>query len=698
MLTKAFFISIGIYFLFNWLFDSSAGFYNSGSSKSNPSALWSSRKNLVKETFLESWNDYVKHGWGYDVYSPVKQKGKNIGSEPLGWIIVDSLDTLMLMDCKEELEDAKSWVDKELNYNINTDVNVFETTIRMLGGLLSAHYLSDDPEENIFLEKAVLLGNKLVTAFDTPSGIPAMELNLKKEKPGRSGFPALGASTAEIATLQLEFKYLSNLTGEAYFWDAAEKVMSYLHRNQYSEAGVSKKYDGLAPIYVSQTSGEFTKDLIRLGSRGDSYYEYLLKQYLQTNEDIYLDMYQDAFKGIKKHLMKESYPSKYVYFGELPGGMDGPVDDKMDHLVCFIGGLFALGATNGLTETEAKVQPWWDSFHAEQLDTAKELAKTCYHMYHDTPGTHLSPEIVILNTDKEYNQETKRGMVRSSRGDFYVKPNDKHNLQRPETVETLYYLYKITNDEIYREWGWEIFQNFVKYTKVTDPNGKNPRYTCLKDCTTDPPVLADNMESFWLAETLKYLYLLFDDDKGSTKSGLQNDEVDKWNLKNIVFNTEAHPLPKFDGSQFIKKWIKGVGPVGNSAPAKKKVENIAKEEVDSVNPDDVVDTQAKVTENEKKKDGINKMVSGRNSGLDVNVEEDSLKENRVVDKDSLDDNVEVANKMKAAGEKLVPKQDVAKPLDQQLKDAIDEAIDNDDREGKFEQLSADVDAELRQDS
>lgn len=681
MLTKAFFISIAIYFFFNWVIDSSTGFYRSGNLESNSAALWSSRKNQVKETFLESWKDYVKHGWGYDVYSPVKQKGKNIGSKPLGWIIVDSLDTLMLMDCKEELEDAKSWVDKELNYNINTDVNVFETTIRMLGGLLSAHYLSDDPEENVFLEKAVFLGNKLVTAFNTPSGIPPVELNLKGEKPGRSGFPALGASTAEIATLQLEFKYLSNLTGEAYFWDAAEKVMSYLHRNQYSETGVLNKYDGLAPIYVSQTTGEFTKDLIRLGSRGDSYYEYLLKQYLQTNEDVYLEMYEHAFKGIKKHLMKESYPSKYVYFGELPSGVDGPVDDKMDHLVCFIGGLFALGATNGLTEIDAKAQPWWDSFHAEQLDTAKELARTCYHMYHDTPGTQLSPEIVVFNTEKEYNQESKRGMVRSSRGDFYVKPNDKHNLQRPETVETLYYLYKITKDDTYREWGWEIFQNFVKHTKVTDPNGKNPRYTSLKDCTTDPPVLADNMESFWLAETLKYLYLLFDDDTGSTKTGVfENGNVDKWDLKNIVFNTEAHPLPKFDGSPFIKKWVKGVGPVGNSAPMRKKAEEVPKKKVEDVNQNEKAEAKPKVADIEKKKESINKMVSGRNSGVDK--EQDLSKENRIIEKGSVDDNVEVANKMKASNDKLIPQQDVAKPLDQQVKEAIDEVEKEEEKTGE----------------
>lgn len=549
MLVKLFFISLAIYFTYDWAFSSSP---ESGK-KLTSEELWASRKLEVKNTFLQSWNDYVKHGWGYDIYAPVKQTGKNMVSKPLGWIIVDSLDTLMLMGCEEELEDAKNWVDKELDYDINADVNVFETTIRMLGGLLSAHYLSDD-DDTVFLEKAVILGNKLVSAFDTPTGIPVMELNLKSQKPGKQGFPAMGASTSEIATLQLEFKYLSNLTGEAYFWDAAEKVMDILDSNQYKAPGIHNEYDGLAPIYVNQFNGEFKKELIRLGSRGDSYYEYLLKQYLQTDENRYLEMYEHAFKGIKKHLMRRSYPNKLVYLGELPNGINGELDDKMDHLVCFIGGLFVLGATRGLTESNAKSQPWWNELQQEQLDLGKELAKTCYHMYHDTPGTGLSPEIVVFSQGgKNDLNPDHRGTTWSSGGDFYIKPNDKHNLQRPETVETLYYLYKITGDIKYREWGWEIFENFVTHTSISDPNGKNVRYTTLKDCTVSPSVKADNMESFWLAETLKYLYLLFDDETGTTLKGeLKNGKPDKWDIKNMVFNTEAHPLPKFDRSKFVK--------------------------------------------------------------------------------------------------------------------------------------------------
>ncbi|KAK1656260.1 putative endoplasmic reticulum mannosyl-oligosaccharide 1,2-alpha-mannosidase, partial [Colletotrichum phormii] len=105
---------------------------------------------------------------------------------------------------------------------------------------------------------------------------------------------------------------------------------------------------------------------------------------------------------------------------------------------------------------------------------------------------------------------------------------DSHNLQRPETVESLFMTYRITGNAMYREWGWKIFQSFQKHTLVPDGEG----YTSLNDVRTVPAAMRDNMESFWLAETLKYLYLLFS-------------PVDYMPLTEVVFNTEAHPLPRF---------------------------------------------------------------------------------------------------------------------------------------------------------
>ena len=257
---------------------------------------------------LDSWHTYEKYGWGYDVYHPIKQEGENMGPKPLGWMIVDSLDTLMIMDCPEEVSRARDWIKNDLDYTFDYNVNTFETTIRMLGGLLSAYHFSND---DVYLDKAVQLANALHGAYDSPSGIPYLSVNLKSGKGIKNHVDNGASSTAEAATVQLEMKYLSKLTGEILWWNLAEKVMQVLESN--------KPQDGLVPIYVNPDTGKYQGHLIRLGSRGDSYYEYLLKQYLQTNKQelVYWDMYRESVEGVKKHLVSDSYPSGLTFIGEL---------------------------------------------------------------------------------------------------------------------------------------------------------------------------------------------------------------------------------------------------------------------------------------------------------------------------------------------------------------------------------------------
>ena len=102
--------------------------------------------------------------------------------------------------------------------------------------------------------------------------------------------------------------------------------------------------------------------------------------------------------------------------------------------------------------------------------------------------------------------------------------NAPYNLLRPETVESLFMLWRATGDRRYREWGWELFQSFERHCRV--PGGG---YSGVVDVREASPRKNDRQESFWLAETLKYFYLLF-----SPESALPLDK--------FVLNTEAHPL------------------------------------------------------------------------------------------------------------------------------------------------------------
>ncbi|KAK8874722.1 glycoside hydrolase [Apiospora arundinis] len=463
----------------------------------------------------------------------------------LGWIIIDSLDTMMLMNLTEPLAEARKWLHRELTWDQDQDVNTFETTIRMMGGLLSAHYLStqlpdiSSKRDSVYLAKAIDLADRLLAGFESQSGIPYASVNLGKKVGIQSHADGGASSTAEAATVQLEMKYLSHLTGNDVYWRRAEKVIEVLD--------AQKMEGGLLPIFVHAEYGVFTTREIRLGSRGDSYYEYLPKQYLQTGESIYLDMWNEALEGMKSHLITETKHSKLKFVAELPLGVGDTLSPKMDHLVCFLPGTIALAATQGRTLAEARKSLEWTEQHEEDMNLAAELMKTCWGMYAVTE-TGLAPEIAwfeAADDDLKPDLGSRRwrrtsNSLRNWKKDFIIKPLDAHNLQRPETVESLFMMYRITGDNMYREWGWKIFQAFQKHTKTTFGDG----YTSLEDVRTVPPKTRDNMESFWLAETLKYLHLLFSSE-------------DYMPLTEVVFNTEAHPLPRFTPQGNLKTgWMR----------------------------------------------------------------------------------------------------------------------------------------------
>ncbi|XP_033223697.1 endoplasmic reticulum mannosyl-oligosaccharide 1,2-alpha-mannosidase [Belonocnema kinseyi] len=451
------------------------------------------RQKAVIKAFKHSWAGYKKYAWGHDNVKPIsKGYSEWFG---LGLTIVDSLDTLYIMGLNEEFKEAREWVANSLVFTLNRDVNLFEVTIRVLGGLLAAYHLSGD---KLFLDKATDLGDRMLPAFSTRSDVPYSDVNLGTRS---AHSPKWGpdSSTSEVTSIQLEFRDLSRSSGQPRFEAAAARVSEHVHRLE--------KYDGLVPIFINANTGMFREySTITLGARGDSYYEYLLKQWLQTGKTInYLrDDYLMGMAGTQKHLVKRTAVKKYLFIAELVGATR-EMKPKMDHLVCYLGGTLALGVHNGLP--------------ADHMDFATELVNTCYETYASQP-TFLAPEITYFNVLNSEDDNQK---------DMYVKSNDAHNLLRPELIESLYYMYYFTGNKTYQQWGWQIFQGFENYTKVENGytsigNVRNVQNTRPKDMT----------ETFWLAETLKYLYLLFDDTR-------QLINLDKW-----VLNSEGHPLPIYE--------------------------------------------------------------------------------------------------------------------------------------------------------
>lgn len=438
------------------------------------------RRQKVKEAMLHAWSSYEKYAWGQDELQPQTKNGIN-SFGGLGATLIDSLDTLYIMGLDEQFQRAREWVANSLDFNKDYDASVFETTIRVVGGLLSAYDLSND---KMFLEKARDIADRLLPAWDTASGVPYNIINLAHGSPHNPGWTGGDSVLADSGTEQVEFIALSQRTGDPKYQQKAENAIAALNR--------SFPADGLLPIYINPESGTLSSyATITFGAMGDSFYEYLLKVWIQGNKTAnvkhYREMWETSMKGLLS-LVRRTTPSSFTYLCEKNGNA---LNDKMDELACFVPGMLALGSSGHGDEDSRKL-----------FSLAEELAWTCYNFYQSTP-TKLAGENYFFHSGEDMSVGTS------------------WNIMRPETVESLFYLWRLTGNKTYQEWGWNIFQAFEKNSRLESG------YVGLKDVNTG---VKDNMmQSFFLAETLKYLYLLF-----SPPTVIP---LDEW-----VFNTEAHPL------------------------------------------------------------------------------------------------------------------------------------------------------------
>lgn len=369
------------------------------------------------------------------------------------------------MGMKDEFWEARDWVRDHLSHDKVGDVSGFETTIRSLGGLLSAYDLSGD---KVFLDKADDLGAKLFKAYNTPSGLPKGSVNLENGIAHNSAWNSNAYVLAEVGTQQIEYRYLSKATGKRDYAQKSEKVFDILDKITPEDGLLFEKLKD-----AGKGKASFVSQKTSFGAMGDSTYEYMIKLWIQggRKEEKYRKMWDKAMGGLHAQLLRKSSPNGLTYIADR---IRGELEHKMDHLVCFMGGSLALGAytdPSGIDSSRAK----------RDLKTAKALTYTCYQMYARTK-TGISPEFVKFSVGD----------------DFEVPYSAPYYILRPEAVEAFYYLSVLTGDPIYREWGWEVFQSIEKYCKT------EYGYGSLSDVNNPSTEPEDKMESFFLAETLKY--------------------------------------------------------------------------------------------------------------------------------------------------------------------------------------------------
>ncbi|XP_070691661.1 mannosyl-oligosaccharide 1,2-alpha-mannosidase IA isoform X1 [Pempheris klunzingeri] len=446
------------------------------------------RRDKVKEMMKFAWDNYKRYAWGKNELRPLTRNGHigNMFGGLRGASIIDSLDTLYIMGLMEEYNDAKEWVQTSLDLNSNGEASLFEVNIRYVGGLLSAYYLTG---EELFKSKALELGEKLLPAFNTPTGIPRGVINLGSSGTSWSwGWASAGSSIlAEFGTLHLEFVHLSELSNNPIYTEKVMNIRKLLNKIE--------KPHGLYPNFLSPVSGNWVQHHVSIGGLGDSFYEYLIKSFLmsdKTDEDA-KKMYYSALEAIEANLVQKS-PGGLTYMAEWRGGI---LDHKMGHLACFSGGMIGIGADDGALEKRQ-----------HYLDLAAEITHTCHESY-TRSATKLGPEAFRFDGGAEATA---------------TRLSDRYYILRPEVIESYMYMWRLTHDPKYREWGWEAVEALEQHCRVESG------FSGIRDVYT-MTVSHDNMQqSFFLSETLKYLYLLFSDD-------------DLLPLEDWVFNTEAHPLP-----------------------------------------------------------------------------------------------------------------------------------------------------------
>ncbi len=412
----------------------------------------------VRAEILHSWKAYERYAWGHDELKPVSRSFRDWYGESLLMTPVDALDTLILAGLAEEAEKAKALILERLSFDRDIFVKNFEVTIRLLGGLLSAYQMTGEPR---LLRLADDLGTRLLPAFDSPTGMPYMYVNLatgKKREPR--------SNPAEIGTLVLEFGTLSKLTAKPVFFEKAKNALRELYRR--------RSKIGLVGEEIDVETGEWKSRSSHVGGGIDSYYEYLLKCSRLFGDRDCREMWRASVRAVNRYLAQNK--SSGLWYGQVDMDTGRRTAAEFGALHAFLPGVLALGG---------------------DLERARRLQESCYRMW---TGHGIEPEVLDYRTMR------------------VVHPG---YALRPEIVESAYYLRRFTSDGRYLEMGRTFFDSLVAHCRTEDG------YTVLTSVVTKEK--GDLMPSYFLAETLKYLYLLFAPD-------------DPLDFNDVVFNTEAHPL------------------------------------------------------------------------------------------------------------------------------------------------------------
>lgn len=455
-------------------------------------------RNQVKALFYHGFDSYIAHGYPLDEVRPIScvPKGRKfdepedtITNDVLGnftTTLVDAITTIAVFGDRERFAKAIDLFISAVpeTFELDSTVQVFETSIRLLGGLLSAHLYATDPRTSVYLgdryngcllRRAKNLGDKLLEAYLTPTGLPIPRINLRYGSAIEMNLMDENNAAASACPM-FEFRLLSMLTLDDTY-------------RQVSELAFNKTWNlrsdlNLMPMSFSPFDGNIYADLTGVGASIDSFYEYALKGAVLFDDSWLYTVWQSSIHALNAYTKADwFYTNVKASTGEL-------FITWIDSLSAFFPGLLVLdGRVEDATKKNLIFSKLWATFGGipERWNFQK----------------------IYFN---EENEEKLQSLV-----DLEWYP------LRPEFIESSYFLYRATKDVYYQTIGKRILEDFEFRFR------QQCGFAGLQDVLTGE--LQDRMESFVLGETLKYLYLLFDEENELHKK-----------LWNHVFSTEAHPF------------------------------------------------------------------------------------------------------------------------------------------------------------
>lgn len=426
---------------------------------------------------------------------------------------VDALSTALVMGEKEIVNQIISYIPTIAFSQTPSEVSLFETTIRYLGGMLSGYdflsgplaELADDPADvDALLTQSINLANNLSYAFETPSGVPwnILTFNNRSNDGTDNGL-------ATVGTLILEWVRLADLSRNKTYATIVEKAESYLLNPSPVSA---EPFPGLLGMTISPLNGTFLDN----GPGGwiggaDSFYEYLLKMYIYSPSryahlrDRWILAADSTIAYLTSHPVTRPDITFVSYF------IGNRTVQVSQHLACFAGGNFILGGQ------VLNIRKY--------IDYGIALTSGCHDTYTST-ATRIGPEQFSWNAS---SVPLNQSAFFNTSGFYITTP--AYDL-RPEVIESYYYAYRATGDSKYQDWAWDAFVAINATTRV------GSGYSSIKDVNVEGGGgWSDFQESFWFAEVLKYSYLIQTDGGEEWQVGGRQGGRDGW-----VFNTEAHPV------------------------------------------------------------------------------------------------------------------------------------------------------------